>query len=86
MTRRCIRCNAAVADAIHADPASGPVPAERAVVFIATGNYGSGLFDPDEPGRTLEIVLCDDCLAAPDTPVQAWTTHTRVIRQADRRP
>lgn len=86
MTRHCIRCNTDVADALHADPTNGPVPANRAVVFTATGNYGSEMFDPDEPGRTLEVVLCDDCLADPTTPVQAWTTHTHIIRQADRRP
>lgn len=86
MTRCCIRCDAEVGDALDADPTSGPVPAERAVVFTATGNYGSGLFDPDEPGKTLEVVLCDTCLADPAAPVQAWTTRTQVIRQPDHRP
>ncbi|AXV09950.1 hypothetical protein DVS28_b0180 (plasmid) [Euzebya pacifica] len=86
MTRCCIRCNAEVADALRTDPANGPVPAERAVVFTSSGNYGSAVFDPDEPGKTLEVVVCDDCLADPTTPVQAWTTRTRIIRESDRRP
>jgi hypothetical protein len=29
--------------------------------FQATGNYGSGVFDPDD-GSKLHIVICDNCI------------------------
>lgn len=35
-----------------------------ALVFEATGNYGSSIFDPMTGHRRLRVVICDDCVVA----------------------
>lgn len=55
---RCFRCDREL-DLIDGEP-GWP---HDAVVFAATGNYGSRLWDPGSPGLALEIVACDACLA-----------------------
>jgi hypothetical protein len=36
---------------------------DNGVIFKATGNYGSQLYDPLTGGQWLEIVVCDSCVA-----------------------
>jgi hypothetical protein len=55
---RCFRCDRELE--LFAGEPDCP---QDAVVFTATGNYGSRLWDPLTPGRWLEIVACDACLA-----------------------
>ena len=56
---QCIVCKTPC-DILHAEHSLHPNIA--GTMFEATGNYGSTVWDPLDPGRFLQIVICDECL------------------------
>jgi len=61
ITRKCIVCLSDLMGAMDGNIEQGfSESPSNAVVFTATGNYGSTIFD--EPGRMLEVSICDHCL------------------------
>jgi len=58
----CFCCNRIVDSEMPENPMVIGI-AYRALLFRATGNYGSSVFDPPhECPEILQIVICDDCL------------------------
>lgn len=65
ITRNCIVCQKALVGAIGGNAIQEFVePPSGAIVFVATGNYGSMVFDsfPDGYARFMEICVCDECV------------------------
>ena len=59
----CICCNRAVDMEIDANPlVIGPV--YDALIFRATGNFGSTVFDPitTDGEELLQVIICDNCI------------------------
>ena len=58
--RPCLVCGEGLSD-----PESAMCPDEVVGTrFTASGNYGSGVWDPMTSGQWLEIQVCDPCLTA----------------------
>ncbi len=63
---KCICCDCV----LEAEPSDNPMatyPIYDGLIFRATGNYGSTVFDPMSflPGRKeeiLQVIICDDCI------------------------
>ncbi len=59
--KNCISCGKTLRSALGSDWEQDPP--QGAVVFIATGNYGSTIYDPMFYGSEhLKIAICDTCL------------------------
>jgi hypothetical protein len=68
----------------------GEPPFTYGTHFSATGNYGSGVFDPSDRRTSLRLTVCDDCMhiyreriimitttrPAPTYQCRAWTPPT----------
>ena len=63
-TANCVKCDQELA---VGEPGSSNVigMVNAGLIFRATGNFGSAIFDPSEhdPPAFIEIVVCDDCAA-----------------------
>jgi hypothetical protein len=50
--------------------------------FYATGNYGSGVFDPQDRRLSLRIDVCDGCMKLrSDRAVQVLTVRPPVVQE-----
>ena len=54
MTKRCLIC--------ENDIETDTISVSNATVWTSHGNYGSGVYDPLDPGVLLEALICDACL------------------------
>jgi hypothetical protein len=54
MNKRCLICEKEIE--------SDAVSVSNATLWTSRGNYGSGVYDPLDPGASLEALICDACL------------------------
>jgi len=54
MTKRCLICERVIE--------TDAIAVSNATVWSTHGNYGSGVYDPLDPGVFLEALICDTCL------------------------
>jgi hypothetical protein len=77
MAKRCLICeNEIEADAISVS---------NATVWSSPGNYGSGAYDPLDPGVYLEALICDACLVRKKGLVEEVVVRER-CEEVERRP
>lgn len=63
--RQCFVCSRDLFSALTGERSQAfQDPPGRAVIFSASGNYGSQVFDPVGRSEYLEISVCDSCLTA----------------------
>lgn len=61
---KCFCCNKVIETEVNENPIIISATYD-ALIFRATGNYGSTVFDPQPSGREdlLQIIICDDCIS-----------------------
>lgn len=57
----CIRCGKALTPS---GPDFASTPPGDALIFMARGNYGSTIYDPQSEMEYLIVVICDPCVVA----------------------
>jgi hypothetical protein len=57
----------------------------NATIWSTCGNYGSGVYDPLDPGIFLEAIICDACLVRKKDLVEEVVVRDRA-EEIERRP
>lgn len=77
MTKRCLICEKEIE--------TDAVSVSNATVWSSHGNYGSGIYDPLNPGVFLEALICDACLVQKKGLVEEVVVRER-HEEVERRP